>query len=95
MAITRQEVDYVAHLSRLALSEAQKERFAGQLDAILAYMEKLNELDTEGVEPMVHGIEGAEPVRPDRLRPSLPQREALANAPHSAEGCFRVPRIIE
>jgi aspartyl-tRNA(Asn)/glutamyl-tRNA(Gln) amidotransferase subunit C len=95
MPITRREVDYVAHLSRLALTEAEKERFAGQLDAILAYMEKPNELDTEGVEPMVHGIGGAEPVRPDQVRRSLPRRDALANAPDSAEGCFRVPRIIE
>jgi len=95
MPITRQEVEHVAHLSRLALSEGELEKFASQLDAILAYVAKLNELDTEGVEPMVHGIEGQEPVRQDVVGESLPCKEALQNAPDSADGCFRVPRIIE
>ncbi|MHC4481127.1 MAG: Asp-tRNA(Asn)/Glu-tRNA(Gln) amidotransferase subunit GatC [Planctomycetota bacterium] len=95
MPITRQQVDYVAHLSRLELTEQEKERFAGQLDAILSYMEKLNELDTAGVEPMVHGMEGQQPVRPDKVGESLEREEALRNAPASSDGCFRVPRIIE
>jgi len=95
MPITWQEVEYVAHLARLQLTEQEKARFADQLDAILAYMEKLNELDTEGVEPMVHGIEGTEPVRPDRVGHSLPRQEALRNAPESRDGYFKVPRIIE
>lgn len=95
MPITREEVEYVAHLSRLELSEKDKEEFAGQLDAILGFMEKLNELDTEGVEPMVHGIEGQKVVRQDEVGDSLPRKEALQNAPESSEGCFKVPRIIE
>jgi len=95
MAITREVVDYVAHLSRLDLSEQEKERFAGQLSAILAYMDKLNELDTGDVEPMVHGITGTQMVREDRVAPSLSRDEALANAPGQADGCFKVPRIIE
>ncbi|MHC5034764.1 MAG: Asp-tRNA(Asn)/Glu-tRNA(Gln) amidotransferase subunit GatC [Planctomycetota bacterium] len=95
MPITREQVEYVAHLSRLELSEGEKEKFAGQLGEILGYMEKLNELDTEGIEPMVHGIEGHQPVRQDEVGTSLPRGEALANAPESSEGCFKVPRIIE
>ncbi|MHC4592707.1 MAG: Asp-tRNA(Asn)/Glu-tRNA(Gln) amidotransferase subunit GatC [Planctomycetota bacterium] len=95
MPITREEVDYVAHLSRLELSEDEKETFAGQLGEILGYMAKLNELDTDGVEPMVHGIGGQQPVRQDEVGTSLPRSEALANAPESSEGCFRVPRIID
>jgi len=95
MPITRQEVQHVAHLSRLALSAEELEKFASQLDAILAYVAKLNELHTDGVEPMVHGIEGQEPVRQDVVGESLPRKEALQNAPDSADGCFRVPRIIE
>jgi len=95
MPITRQEVDYVAHLSRLALSDEEKDRLAAQLDAILEYMAKLNELDTEDVEPMVHGIEAPELVRHDEVGESLPRKEALRNAPESSEGCFRVPRIID
>jgi aspartyl-tRNA(Asn)/glutamyl-tRNA(Gln) amidotransferase subunit C len=95
MAITREQVEHVALLSRLELTEADKERFAGQLAAILAYMEKLNELDTASVEPMVHGIEGRQPMRPDAVGPSLPRDEALRNAPESSQGCFKVPLIIE
>jgi len=95
MPITRQEVEHVALLSRLELTEQEKARFAEQLDAILAYMGKLNELDTEGIEPMVHGIEGTEPVRLDELGQSLPRQEALQNAPESRDGYFKVPRIIE
>lgn len=95
MPITRQEVEYVAHLSRLELTEQEMEKFAGQLDAILGYMDKLNELDTEGVEPMVHGVEGRQPVRLDAVGESLRREEALQNAPESSEGCFKVPRIIE
>ena len=95
MAITREQVDYVAHLSRLELSEADRDRFAGQLGAILAYMEKLNELDTGDVEPMLHGIDGTQPVRTDEVGDSLPRDEALGNAPDSAQGCFKVPRIID
>jgi aspartyl-tRNA(Asn)/glutamyl-tRNA(Gln) amidotransferase subunit C len=95
MAITRREVDYVAHLSRLELTEAEKDTFAGQLSAIVGYMDKLNALDTSGVEPMVHGIEGHQRTRPDAAGKSLPRSEALRNAPEQSEGCFKVPRIIE
>jgi aspartyl-tRNA(Asn)/glutamyl-tRNA(Gln) amidotransferase subunit C len=95
MPITRQQVEYVAHLSRLELTDQEKERFAGQLDAILQYMDKLNELDTGGVEPLLHGTDGVQPVRADEVRESLPRDQALLNAPDRAAGCFRVPRIIE
>ena len=95
MPITRQEVEHVALLARLELTEDEKHKFCTQLDAILGYMEKLNELDTRGVEPLVHGIEGKQPVRQDVPRASLPRKEALQNAPDAASGCFRVPRIIE
>jgi aspartyl-tRNA(Asn)/glutamyl-tRNA(Gln) amidotransferase subunit C len=95
MAITRQEVDYVAYLARLELTEAEKDKLASQLSAIVGYMDKLNELDTAGVEPMVHGIEGCQAVRPDIAGDSLPRKEALANAPEQADGSFKVPRIIE
>ncbi len=95
MAITRQQVDYVAHLSRLSLGEEEKERFAGQLDRILEYVDKLNELGTEEVEPLVHMSERQNVFRSDEPSPSLSRKEALENAPRQAEGCFRVPSIIE
>lgn len=95
MPITHKEVEYVAHLSRLALTEEEMRRLGGQLDSILAYMDKLNELDTTGVEPMVHAIQAQAFVRDDAVGSSLARKEALQNAPESADGCFRVPRIIE
>ncbi|MFO8007795.1 MAG: Asp-tRNA(Asn)/Glu-tRNA(Gln) amidotransferase subunit GatC [Candidatus Brocadiia bacterium] len=95
MPITRHEAEHAAHLSRLELSEEELDRFAGQLDSILAYVEKLNELDTSDVEPMLHAIEGHQRTRPDRAGESLPREEALRNAPDSTRGCYKVPRIID
>ncbi|MCD6416198.1 MAG: Asp-tRNA(Asn)/Glu-tRNA(Gln) amidotransferase subunit GatC [Planctomycetes bacterium] len=95
MPISPDEVEHVAQLARLELTDQEKRKFAGQLDAILTYMEKLNELDTSGVEPMLHGVEGRQPARPDSAGPSLPRDEALRNAPESQNGFFRVPPIID
>ena len=95
MPITREQVEYVAHLSRLELSEQQKDMFAHQLDEILGYVEKLGELDTEHVEPLVHVAERHNVFREDAAGESLPQQEALSNAPDQSEGYFKVPRIIE
>lgn len=95
MKITLKEVEHVARLARLALSEEEKEQMRSQLDRILAYMEKLNQLDTTGVEPTSHVIPMTNVFREDAVVPSLPREEALANAPDRQEGFFRVPRIIE
>ena len=95
MPITPEQVDYVAHLSRLELSEDEKRRFSRQLDDILQYVEKLNELDTENVEPLVHVAPRQNVFRPDAAGDSLSRKDALSNAPQQGEGCFKVPRIIE
>ena len=95
MAITRDQVEYVAHLSRLRLTDEQKARFVEQLDSILQYVDKLNELDTAQIEPLVHIAERINVFREDTPTPSLPHGEALANAPDRGDGCFRVPRIID
>ena len=95
MKITLQEVEHVARLARLALSGEEKEQMRSQLDRILAYMEKLNQLDTTGVEPTSHVIPMTNVFREDALTASLSREEALANAPDRQEGFFRVPRIIE
>jgi aspartyl-tRNA(Asn)/glutamyl-tRNA(Gln) amidotransferase subunit C len=95
MPISREQVDYVARLARLELSDQEKHRFAEQLDAILQYVEKLGELDTSGVEPLVHAAERENVFRDDARADSLARRDVLSNAPDSIEGCFRVPRIIE
>ena len=93
--ITREEVEHVARLARLGLTEEEKERMTAQLDSILGYMHKLSQLDTSEVEPTTTVIPMASVMRDDEVRPSLRQEEALANAPDREDVFFRVPRIIE
>ena len=93
--ISREEVEQVARLARLHLSEEELERMREQLDAILAYIDKLRELDVEGVEPTSHAVPLVNVMRDDERAPSLSQEAALANAPDRAGELFRVPRIIE
>ncbi|MBN1255392.1 MAG: Asp-tRNA(Asn)/Glu-tRNA(Gln) amidotransferase subunit GatC [Deltaproteobacteria bacterium] len=88
------EVEHVARLARLKLSEDEKELFTGQLNAILDYMEKLNELDTGSIEPTFHVVSHQSVMREDAAKESQPQEAALDNAPDKAQGCFRVPKII-
>jgi aspartyl-tRNA(Asn)/glutamyl-tRNA(Gln) amidotransferase subunit C len=95
MKITKQEVDHVAKLARLEFSEEEKDRFAEQLSNILTYMEKLNKLDTKGVEPTAHVLDIRNVMRDDVPAASLPQERALANAPEKAAGHYKVPKIIE
>ena len=95
MKITKAEVEHVARLARLELSEAEKETLTGQMDAILAYVEKLNELDTAHVVPTAHAVPMENAFREDGVRLSIGADNALANAPARAEGFFRVPKVIE
>ena len=95
MKITREEVEHVARLARLGLSEEERERMRAQLDAILTYIDKLNELDTTDVEPTSHVIPITNVFREDKVWTSLSQDEALTNAPDRQEAFFRVPRILE
>ena len=95
MKITREEVAYVAHLARLEFSEAEEELFTGQLNDILLYMDKLNEVDTAGVEPLSHAISLSNAFREDRVQESLSQDLSLANAPDPRGELFRVPKVIE
>ena len=93
--ITRAEVEHVARLARLELSEDEKERMTVQLDAILGYMATLNAVDTAGVQPTTTVIPMVSVMRDDTVRPSLDREDALANAPDREDAYFRVPRIIE
>ena len=93
--LSREEVQHVARLARLHLTDDELERMREQLDAILAYIDKLRELDVEGVAPTSHAVPLVDVMRDDALAPCLPQEEALANAPDRAGEFFRVPRIIE
>ena len=90
-----EDVEHVARLARLALSAEEKARMREQLDRILGYIAKLNELDTEGVEPTSHAIRMVNVMRDDEVQPSFPAEAMLANAPERAGELFRVPRIIE
>jgi len=85
----------VAHLARLALTPEEEEKFGAQLEGVLAYMEKLNELDVTGVEPTAHAFPLVNVMRADEVQPSLSPEEALRNAPAQANNLFMVPKIVE
>jgi aspartyl-tRNA(Asn)/glutamyl-tRNA(Gln) amidotransferase subunit C len=91
MEITREDILHVARLARLQLSDAEVERFQGQLSAILDAVSKVQELDLADVPPTSHPLEVVNVWRDDEPRPSLPVEEALANAPDRAGDLFRVP----
>ena len=93
--ITKQEVEHVAKLARLELSDQEQEKLTDQLSNILTYVEKLNELDTKGVAPTSHVLDINNVMRDDVVAESLTQEKALANAPDKAAGHFKVPKIIE
>ncbi len=95
MEISKEQVEHVAKLARLEVSEDEKAMFARQLSAILTYMDQLKEVDTEGVEPTATVLPTDNVFRADEVRPSLSQEQALANASDQAEGFFRVPKILE
>ena len=93
--ISRQDVEHVARLARLALSDADLERMREQLNGILGYIDKLRALDTTGVEATSHAVPLVNVMRDDATRPCLSPDEALANAPERSGQFFRVPKIIE
>jgi aspartyl-tRNA(Asn)/glutamyl-tRNA(Gln) amidotransferase subunit C len=89
------DVKYVAELARLELSDAEAEVFQGQLDDVLGYMEKLSEVDVEGVEPMAHPVVIQNVFREDVVRASIDSEKVLANAPARSGELIAVPTIIE
>ncbi|WP_010277370.1 Asp-tRNA(Asn)/Glu-tRNA(Gln) amidotransferase subunit GatC [Paenibacillus senegalensis] len=95
MSISIQDVEHVAKLARLELSEEEKQTFTGQLNAILKYAEQLNELDTDGVEPTSHVVPVSNVLREDVNRPSLPVEKVFLNAPEEEDGQFKVPAVLE
>ena len=94
MALTREEVLHVAELARLSLEPAEVDLFTRQLNDILAYVAKLQELDTTDVTPMAHVIPVFNAFREDEVKPGLDRDQALKNAPAREEGNLVVPRII-
>ncbi|MEA2450769.1 MAG: aspartyl-tRNA(Asn)/glutamyl-tRNA(Gln) amidotransferase subunit [Thermoleophilaceae bacterium] len=89
--IDREQVLHVARLARLRLNDEEVERMADELSSILEHVERIDELDLEGVEPTSHVIDVENVLRPDEPRPSLPRERALANAPDATDEGFRVP----
>jgi aspartyl-tRNA(Asn)/glutamyl-tRNA(Gln) amidotransferase subunit C len=96
--IAEKEVRYVADLANLDLTDAEVHKFQADLDEILSHVERLNEIDTTGIEPMAQVLYMAgdtATLRADCERPPLGTDAALANAPQSGEGYFKVPKVIE
>lgn len=93
---TKTEVERLANLARLALTDEEKTLFAAQLDRILQYARQVCALDTSGVAATSHVLDRQPVERPDEVRPSLTETQALANAPEPAlaEGLFKVPRVL-
>jgi len=94
MAITRQDIEKVALLARLQLTEAEATAMSDELGQILAYVDQLAQVNTEGVEPMAHAIERENVFRDDQVTPSLPRDEALAAAPHHDQRGYLVPAVL-
>jgi aspartyl-tRNA(Asn)/glutamyl-tRNA(Gln) amidotransferase subunit C len=93
--LTRDDIEKVAYLSRLELSEDEKRDFTGHINRLLEHFENLQQLDTENVEPTSHVIPVYNVFRKDESRPSLSPEEVVSNGPEVADECFVVPRVVE
>jgi len=94
MSVTIDQVEKIARLSKLSFSADEKETFVQQFNQILDYIEKLNELDTENVEPTYNVLDLKNVTRPDTVKRWFSQEKALANAPKAKHGFFSVPKVI-
>jgi len=95
MGLTKVEIERIARLARLELSEAEEEEFTRQINRILGFIERLNRVDTTGVEPTAHVVPLFNVFRPDQTEPSLDPEAALANAPERDGNFFKVPKVLE
>lgn len=95
MKLSLEEVEHIAELAKLGLSEEEKEKFREQLSAILEYAEKLQKLDTEAIPPTATVLPLRNVMREDEVEPSFPREKILANAPDAEDGYFRVKAILE
>ena len=95
MSVTTDDVRKVARLSRIAVDEAQLETLAGELNGILGWIDQLNEVDVDGVEPMTSVVETSLPMRADKVTDGDKPDQVLANAPKSDDGFFVVPKAVE
>lgn len=93
--LTRKDIESVAYLSRLELSEEEKDKLAGHINRLLENFGELQKLDTDDVEPTSHTIPVFNVFRKDEVKPSLPVEEVVSNGPQVADNCFVVPRVVE
>lgn len=92
--VGKKDIEHIANLAHLQISASEAEKFTGEINNILEYVKKLNELDTEGVDPTVYIIPKKNVLREDKVEPSLNREIALSNAPEQKDGQFRVPKIM-
>ena len=95
MKLSREKVEHIAELARLALGDEELALYQEQLSAILEHFARLQELETEAISPTATVLPLRSVMRADESRPSLPREDVLANAPAAEEGCFRVPAVME
>jgi aspartyl-tRNA(Asn)/glutamyl-tRNA(Gln) amidotransferase subunit C len=93
--LSLEQVEHIAELAKLRLTDAEKERFREQLSDILGYAERLQQLDTEAIPPTATVLPLRTVLRPDVSRPSMPRDDILANAPAARDGCFEVPAVLD
>ena len=94
MSVTRKDVEKIAELAQLKFTDDELENFTTQMNEVLTYMEKLNELNTENVQPLAHPVEQKNVFREDVKKDSIKTDEALKNAPSSEDNHFKVPKVI-
>ncbi len=95
MTLTRRDVDHIAHLARLAVSEDEATDYVAKLSRIISLVDQLKQVDTGGVAPMAHPLEMAQRLRPDEIAESDQRGLFQKNAPQAEEGLYLVPRVIE
>jgi aspartyl-tRNA(Asn)/glutamyl-tRNA(Gln) amidotransferase subunit C len=94
MSVTIKDVEHIAALARLEFSEAEKQKFTSQLNTILEYVDQLNKLNTDNVEPLAQMVDAVNIVRPDQVKPALDPEQVMRNAPSKTETFFKVPKVI-
>jgi len=95
MSVTKNDVEHIAKLAKLEIKDEEINEFTSQLNQVLEYVDKLNELDTEHVEPLSHPVEGNNVFRKDILKDSIPTEDALKNSASKTEEYFKVPKVIK
>jgi aspartyl-tRNA(Asn)/glutamyl-tRNA(Gln) amidotransferase subunit C len=95
MKISSETVEHIAHLARLNFEGSQKDAILNDLNNIVGFMDKLSEVNTEGVEPLIFMTEGFDHLREDEAIQSISQKEALQNAPKKDSDYFRIPKVLD